>query len=387
MAKLKVLMMGGRRCGKTSALASLFYQMIHGATNEFLTVSDNTILETKIDSITNTKKEEKQESLLKKRMELEYFISKGGNNTFLVDKGPTPMFWLYNLQIQIPGTSKKTTIEFRDSAGEFFEAGGIYHLETVEYIKDCDVFVVVVDTPYLMVGSKVENEAANVVESLHTFLTHIDNDDGRKAKQVIFLPIKCEKWVKDGKIEDVVAKIETTYEATIRYLKATGKTEISIIPIQTAGDIVFSELREPYLLVDTKTGKKSKCSMLGESGRMVVLEDGKNHKVTETEKVYTDPEGVFPGTDITRPAAWYNLSNGSNSSYSPYNCEQLPLHIIRFMFNKLTEESPGGIWGSISSFLFGTITKNDLSKALKGLNDKNLIKDSDDGIKILKKCF
>lgn len=385
MAKLKVLMMGGRRCGKTSALASLFYQMIHGATNEFLTVSDNTILETKIDPI--TKKEEKQESLLKKRMELEYFISKGGNNTFLVDKGPTRMFWYYNLQIQIPGTSKKTTIEFRDSNGEFFEAGGKYHSETIEYIKDCDVFVVVVDTPYLMVGSKVENEAANVVESLHTFLTHIDNDNGRKAKQVIFLPIKCEKWVKDGKIEDVVAKIETTYEATIKHLKATGKTEISIIPIQTAGDIVFSELREPYLLVDTKTGKKSKCSMLGESGRMVVLEDGKNHKVTESEIINPDPEGVFPETDIVRSAAWYNLSKGINSSYSPYNCEQLPLHIIRFMFNKLTEESPGGIWGSISSFLFGTITKNDLSKALKGLNDKNLIKDSDDGIKILKKCF
>lgn len=47
MANLKVLMMGGRRCGKTSALASLFDQMIHGKTNEFLTVCDKTILEEK----------------------------------------------------------------------------------------------------------------------------------------------------------------------------------------------------------------------------------------------------------------------------------------------------------------------------------------------------
>ena len=44
---LKVLMVGGRRCGKTSALAVMFEQMISGATNEFFTVSDSTKYETK----------------------------------------------------------------------------------------------------------------------------------------------------------------------------------------------------------------------------------------------------------------------------------------------------------------------------------------------------
>ena len=48
MAKpLKVIMMGGRRCGKTSALASLFEQMKNGPVREFFTVSDVTVLETK----------------------------------------------------------------------------------------------------------------------------------------------------------------------------------------------------------------------------------------------------------------------------------------------------------------------------------------------------
>ena len=78
MANLKVLMMGGRRCGKTSALASLFDQMIHGKTNEFLTVCDKTVLE--------EKDGEKQDSLTGKRLELEHFISKGKNNTFIANK-------------------------------------------------------------------------------------------------------------------------------------------------------------------------------------------------------------------------------------------------------------------------------------------------------------
>ena len=114
---LKVLMMGGRRCGKTSALASLFNQMIHGATNDYLTVSDDTILETKPDPVTN--QPEPQDSLTNKRLELERFIDKGGNSTFLVDAGPTKNFWDYKLRVQIPGTNKSTTLQFRDSAGEF----------------------------------------------------------------------------------------------------------------------------------------------------------------------------------------------------------------------------------------------------------------------------
>ena len=44
---LKVLMMGGRRCGKTSALACLFEQMVNGPVKNYFTVSDQTIRETK----------------------------------------------------------------------------------------------------------------------------------------------------------------------------------------------------------------------------------------------------------------------------------------------------------------------------------------------------
>ncbi len=384
MSKLKVLMMGGRRCGKTSALASLFDQMIHGATNQYLTVCDNTILETK--TIPGTDKTEKQDSLNNKRLELDFFIKKGGNNTFLVDKGPTNNYWYYNLQIQIPGTSKNTVIEFRDSAGEFFEAGGQHHQETVDYIKDCDVFVVVVDTPYLMAGNSVENAAANVVDSIHTFLTQIDNESGRKAKQVIFTPIKCEKWIQEGKVDDVVSKIETTYDATIKHLKASGKTEISIIPIQTAGDILFSELRDSYILVNTITNKIQKCSKI--SDRLVVLENGKNHKIVEDYEILNDdPESVFPNTSISRPSSWYHLPTDRAAEYRPHNCEQLPLHIIRFMFNKIKAESSSGIWGKLMSFFFGSITKEDMQEALDGLSSENLIKDNQDGIKIIKKCF
>lgn len=373
--------MGGRRCGKTSALASLFDQMQHGKTNEFLTVSDQTISE--------EKDGEKKESLVKKRMELKHFIDHGKNNTFLADLGPTNHYWKYVLQIQIPGTDRRMDMEFIDGNGEFFEAGSRHHNETVAFVKECDVFVVVVDTPYLMEGSDVEAESANIVDSIHTFLMQIDRQNGRKSKQVIFVPIKCEKWVKEGKIDDVVKAVEEKYNATIKDLMVSNKTEISIIPIETAGDIVFAELKKPYILFNTSTNKQTRCARV--SDRKVMLPDGMHRTIADDEVLNEDLEGVFKFgeevSDIMRPNAWFQLWHKPKAAYAPNNCEQLPLHIVRFMFNKKKSEALDGLLGFLARFFFGTMTARDMQKALDDLSQANLIKDSGEGIKILKKCF
>lgn len=382
---LKVLMMGGRRCGKTSALASLFDQMINGATNDYFTVADDTDPNQKNDD--GTEKGEKIETLNNKKLELQHFIGKANNNTFLVDAGPTHEYWDYLLRVQIPGKNRSTHLRFRDANGEFFESGGLHHDDTMRFVQDCDVFIVVVDTPYMMAGKDYENEAANVVNSLHTFLTAVDTSK-TKGKQVIFVPIKCEKWLQEGKADEVVAKVEATYSSTIKHLVATEKTEISIIPIQTAGDILFSDLRDPYILYNTVTNKTVKCSKL--TGNLVVLNSGKNHKITEIECLQEDPEGVFPGegmNDIVRPTEWFHHPQDREAKYAPYNCEQLPLHIIRFMFNKLKAEAPGGLLGRLLAIIFGTITKEDLQNALDKLSKNDLIKDNTEGIKTIKKIY
>ena len=42
--KVKVLMMGGIRSGKTSVLASLFDQAVHGIMNKAFNISDTSVL-------------------------------------------------------------------------------------------------------------------------------------------------------------------------------------------------------------------------------------------------------------------------------------------------------------------------------------------------------
>lgn len=388
MADLKVLMMGGRRCGKTSALASMFDQMINGPTNSIITVADRTVGE--------IKDGEKQDMLRDKKSELKYFINKNINGTFMVDKAPTKNYWDYLLSVQLPGNaSHNMQMRFRDANGEFFDAGGPHHDETMAFVQDCDVFIVIVETPYLMAGEDYENENANIVDSIHTFLTTIDQDGSRKSKQVIFVPIKCEKWIKAKKtpdnpnvetIEDVVKKVEETYDKTIKDLKQNKRTEISIIPIQTAGDIVFEDLRDAYLLINKLTGEKIKCAK--EDNETVINRDGKYIEIESQHVLNEDPEAVFHNTSIPRRAPWFSLYKESGkASYRPQNCEQLSLHIIRFMFNKAEDEAIGGIWGKIFKFLFGSLTKEDLQNVLVQLNNNKMIKDSGDGIKIIKTCF
>lgn len=371
MSSLKVLMMGGRRCGKTSALASLFDQMINGATNQFLTVSDNTV--------SQNKDGESIDTLHHKKYELLNLFRNLSNNKFVVDSGLTKHFWDYKLKVQIPGTSKSMYIDFRDIPGEYCDPNIPAFQEIEKYVRECDVYVVVVDTPYLMSNNTAVREAACLSDGIHRLLTNVDLNSN-ELKQVIFVPIKCEYWMKNDKINEVNEKIREVYSASIRHLQASRKTEMSIIPIQTAGDIVFTELTQSYNVVNTDTGKivHNKCAKM--SNEIVRLQDGTNYLLQPNETLVEDLKSIFEGTPITRPIAWYELSRAQgNPQYRPCNCEQLPLHIIRFMFNKDAIKARAGVVGWFMQ-IFGQIPKQTLQNALINLQQKNLIKDNMEGI-------
>ena len=395
---LKVIMMGGRRCVKTSALASLFEEMNNGQVKDYFTVSDRTVLE--------TKGFETQDSLNDKTLELQNMLesNKDNSNIFLVDKNPTSNFWLYKLHLQIPGTKREMDIEFRDSAGEFFEASGSHAQETEEYIKNCDVFVIVVDTPYLM-GSVDESTkdlcpesidlGTNRVQDIQNFLTHIDDKEGQDAKMVVFVPLKCEKWAKEPNgLNKVTARIKEVYGTHIKNLSAYEKMNICVIPMQTSGNILFSEFRKAYIY-NSIDGPVRCCKIDDETVRK---EDGENDLPMPGETVVEDGEAVINGTTLQRPYSWYQI-NPNDSSFAPKNCDQLPLHIIRFMLMKLMDAEAnvqhGGLLGWIYDFLrdminrirgiFGTMNTEELKQIIGRMQRSGLIKDTGDGIEIIKR--
>lgn len=381
---LRVMMMGGRRCGKTSALASIFHEMINNKTvNEQLTVCDRTVLRQKINKYGE---KEWQESLTGKKIELmDFFPNEPTEKTFLIDKGPTNCIWNYNLGVKIPGTppDKMMDIEFLDAPGEFFNAGTPESQEVSNYVQMCDVFIVMVDTPYLMgeveehskdICRKAINLGTNRVEDIHNFLTHINDNDGKDGKMVIFVPVKCEKWAKEGRLDEVVARVESVYNTHITALSQYSKMSIAIIPILTAGNILFEEFREAEMLVKAKIPKKTnKCCSI--SDKIVRLADGTHYRLREGDIVNVDAQAIIDGTDLQRPYAWYRLNQDPNDfGYNPQFCEQLPLHILKFMVDKYfwTFNNPTGLLGWFKKkwdLFFGNIDPKKLQETISQLSN------------------
>lgn len=365
---LKVLMVGGRRCGKTSALAVMFEQMINGVTNNFFTVSDATVYE--------TKEGETQDTLTAKSTELKFFLAKPTTYTFLVDSGPNIHDWKYTCKLALPGTRKHLEIEYTDVPGEWWRSG-THDDDINKYVAEHDVFVVMVDTPYLMEASSPMCDAVNCISDIHNALTNIDDENGTKAKMVVFVPIKCEKWVKEGRVKEVTDKVKEAYSVPIRALMAYKKMSVCILPIETAGNILFREFKDAFLLNGNLP--KDRCCQLSE--KKVRMADGCTRSLQPNDKLNPDLNAVMGTLGISRPYAWFYANNKSTTpGYAPRNCDQLALHILKFCVQKyLKENAVGWLW----ALLFGGISRAEMLEKMQEIIASGIIKKNVDGIEYL----
>lgn len=413
MAGLKVLMMGGQRVGKSSALAAIMDAFLSGAEKDILTAKDTTTL-AKIDG-------EKQASIRSKLQEVKEMLTSNVGKTIIVNSGKTNKKWDYNLELSLVGTYDSMSITFTDVNGEFFEGGNIHQYEIIRLVQSYDVFIVAIDTPFMMESrnddsdlvDSVINKEYNCILSIHTFLTQINDNDGNDAKLVIFAPIKCEYWAKNNKLDNVVSAVLEDYSTSIKALRKYKSVQIEILPVQTVGSAVFEEHLEAlkcewtekkFFLFNKKCS--SKCGQL--SDERIRIANGEFKDRNTLSKIQEDLDAVLiPGSDIVRPNSWFKIES---SEYKPHNCEQLALHILEFMFAKVVDarirqnqnQNPllrglgiaanfilnvgtFGLWEKLCD-LFGGISIEQMQNAMTKLNERNLIKHSGEGITILETC-
>lgn len=400
---LKILMVGGRRCGKTSALASTFDEIINGPVKNIFTIADRTSYTTK----TRNDVVEKQDVLSDKQLELENKLEEPSDNYFLVDANPTYNQWTYKLALMIPGkTGNAMELEFTDVPGEWFTPGagdtideesGKPIREVIQnLISDTDVFVVMVDTPFLMHQKDSVAKAANSIAGIQDYMTHIKQSEAQPGfldrllspgqtseKLVIFSPIKCEKWVKEDKMDEVVAKMERMYDTMLTSLKAHASVSICVIPIETAGNIQFFEYSDPTILAARPPLKCKK-----ETDDMVRLADGSIRFLDEKDVINPDPQALMAG-NIMRPYTWYEINQDATGGklYQPRNCEQIPLHILQFMLNKFKKGAFSGLLGKFFSMIFGTIPLEEIEERMAMIRNGNLLKNNVDNIRYIKNVF
>ncbi len=323
----KILMMGGRRAGKSTILSSILSSLRQtpGAICTILDRTDYTqMIETRKGLMPMPTLD------IKQREVVNYMKKKSTNTNFLVDMSPSYGKASYILEVSANGTA--INFEFVDVPGEWMRANVSEHEKLREVVKTTDIFVIAIDTPFLMNEDDEDNsinEVYNRVNDITQVLANIKIENEADKKQIILCPVKCEKWARNNRIDEVVERVKVAYRDLINRWVDKLEMTIRIMPIQTVGGMDAERLLPALLYFkddDERVGVS--CSMDPNTG-MYIDKDGKVLRETSSSRVEEDKMWSIDYTDI--PLSWYKL-NGAG--YSPVHCEQVGYHILKFLVEK-----------------------------------------------------
>jgi hypothetical protein len=323
-ATINVLMLGARRAGKSTLLASLVNSMTDGAFSGILNAVDKTDYESG------------EKTLAQKIESIQTLVHQAGGNEISPDIDSTNKFKDYRIDITVPESSGKTTIVFTDGNGEFLELDNSRKAELEEKVASYDIILIAIDTPFLMEVKNEQNRLCrdsvhriqNRIAEIQTVLSDVDNEEGKIARQIIFAPIKCEKWLHENRFDEVVERVMEDYEVVLTNLKGYKNIEIGVLPVQTFGNLEFSAHRKGYIAIDQGTSKR--CSYVDTDGNgPVILATGEVKSPDELTMI--NPDSRMMLGRIVIPYSWYRIVD---RKYSPQNCEMLAYHILRFAMAK-----------------------------------------------------
>ena len=226
---MRVCMLGARGVGKTSVITSMYnsQKAAVSGTNLFLTANGatQTVLESKKNLLTGM------------------FAGYHAEDSLVTESGLPGDSAESLFQFTYGMISEKINIdlEIRDYPGEYLRT----EPETVaDYIRQADAVIIAIDTPCMMEAEGRYHEGKNRPELVMDFL--IKNLNSESEKLVLLVPLKCEKYFADGRIDQVTDRVRKSYSVLLEHLKGqknetTGRKNVccAIAPIQTLGGVVF----------------------------------------------------------------------------------------------------------------------------------------------------
>lgn len=233
-------MMGGRRCGKTTLLATIrerFNKILHHDVDEG---EDLLRLTTEVGDITH----------LNDAMDaLSHYFSDDYDafSEFPTDDNPNGDATHTTFHLQPLNKEKGLDICFIDVPGEWFSRPD-KEQEIQEYIQNAQVLILAIDTPALFGEEGFYAEYFNRIKNISTHITNVLCGDFMNCslanKMLLFMPLKCERWAVDSKggvnrdgMEEIRKKVRIFYDEPLinELQKGTRRSMITmaILPIVT----------------------------------------------------------------------------------------------------------------------------------------------------------
>lgn len=395
MSGIKVMMFGASRSGKTSILASM-YSLRCSVTNYGFTLIDK------------TDEEKGQETLLDSVIGMKNLLGEKGFTRMGTLRGSQGMFeYTFKLGYSNFPEVPPTYVTFIDVAGESFKSKSPDYEIVCEKAKECQILIVAVDTPALLLAKRKndygwDNEincTDSLIDAIQNLGINCKRDDSGKEpiKMVIFVPIKCERWLHDSgnyteHMQLIANQIEQVYSDSIEVCKNRERTKVVIMPVETIGGLEFDHHTSPdkmrVLKYDINTRFQNndvkvedsavlekddndecyftRCEIDEDDNNVVILaKTGKDYQLKEGDTlidVANLPYYPFCYRENRPiPYAWFK----SVGKYAPKNCELLFFEIVQFMvqqvaddininINELLNKKVGdGIWAKIVKFFLG----------------------------------
>lgn len=282
--KFNILMFGARRAGKSSVLASMI--------DSFASLSSTTASNITIKAVKGTEK-----IIKKKKMDLQKVFNQEVEDElkWTLDEDPNKVANNYEFTISAPG-SEVYELSFKDIPGEWL-------IDKEEWIvnelKQSQVIMIAIDTPHLLEENGFYSNSMNIMEQIAALMEKTDTEKA-VPRMVLFVPIKCEKYFYEKRMDEIIAAVKKEYSILIDHLcNETNKKyyTVAITPILTMGGVVFRDFqRDSY-------------------GDVEVME----------------PKDTSNPSLLYRPKAAYYKRYEPAPVFAPKYCEQPVLYLLNFV--------------------------------------------------------
>lgn len=221
---LSICMMGPRSVGKTTVLTSIFHE------SQSQICDGSSIYLKALDSNTNTLND--YYTMLVDAVAKKNASNLPASNTISE----------FQFGLGLVGRAESVRLTVRDFPGEYLTSTIKSDREEIyDFMANATVILIAVDTPYLMEEYGRYNAEKNKVDIVTHYLK--DNVAAIKNKLVLFVPLKCERYMHDGKLSQVSEKVKSTYKDLVEYFSQNNIASF-VTPIMTLGGIEFDSMKD-----------------------------------------------------------------------------------------------------------------------------------------------
>ncbi len=242
METISILMLGGRRCGKTTILANMC-ENIKNVLHHDATDNDQTLF-------TLNKEPESLVKMAKALDQLDSYFD--GHlkryDEFVIDDNPSTMESHVKLRLQPTNHGDALKLDFIDIPGEWcLDKPDI----VTEHIRKSQVIILAIDSPAMMEeqGALFEycNKSGDISKMILSALNSDFLKDERSQKLILLVPLKCEKYIinnqgdcsLDGMLS-LTTMVKDRYSSLLKTLQSDEyrrKVTLAITPIVTIREV------------------------------------------------------------------------------------------------------------------------------------------------------